>query len=525
VSATPRTVLLLALLLVSVSLHASELSVEPRTVTTNGLVTITVLLEGSFAEMDAPRIPAQNLAIVGEPSVSTEFAWINGDVSRRKTYRYRARPLAAGPARVGPLVLRDSDGRTQMLAAVAIDVTADRAAESNDAQMVLRELLATNRDPLFVVAEVDRDEVYVGEPVVVTWMLYNAVSVQQWRVASLPNLSDFWSEELRRPDEAERVYVGDVMMQRLPVRRVALFPLRSGRLRVEGVTLEAAVMRQRRGGGPFGIFEGELVETSFTSAPFEIDAKPIPPGPPVDAVGDLRLTCDTPQQRNGGPVVVNVTLTGAGNLRGATAPRFERQLEGTVRVEGGAVALPAEEGSLLMTRRWRYLLFPAKSGPLEIPPLSLRTFVPSTGERKELRCEQRILNAVMTSAAAPPPPPQSDAPDAQRIPWWWIAAGVALAAFAALAWPAWLRHRALGREVKQLLGDGAPHGILERIESRLGPRSAVLLAEASDRGDAWRALRSLLVAAVRDRDIAHDAEAEIRRRTRELVAAMRANGR
>jgi hypothetical protein len=45
--------------------------------------------------------------------------------------------------------------------------------------------------------------------------------------------------------------------------------------------------------------------------------------------------------------------------------------------------------------------------------------------------------------------------------------------------------------------------------------------EQSDRGDAYRALRSLLDAAERDRDIAVDAEDEIARRVREVLTASR----
>jgi len=44
---------------------------------------------------------------------------------------------------------------------------------------ILHELLATNRDPIFVVAEADKRSVFAGEQVIVTWTLYNAANVQQ----------------------------------------------------------------------------------------------------------------------------------------------------------------------------------------------------------------------------------------------------------------------------------------------------------------------------------------------------------
>jgi uncharacterized protein (DUF2267 family) len=45
--------------------------------------------------------------------------------------------------------------------------------------------------------------------------------------------------------------------------------------------------------------------------------------------------------------------------------------------------------------------------------------------------------------------------------------------------------------------------------------------EASDRGDAWRALRSLLDAMERERDIAAGADAELARRVRDVLGVTR----
>jgi hypothetical protein len=56
-----------------------------------------------------------------------------------------------------------------------------------------------------------------------------------------------------------------------------------------------------------------------------------------------------------------------------------------------------------------------------------------------------------------------------------------------------------------------------RIDALLRRDPAVLLAERSERGDAYRALRSLLDAIERDRDIAVDAERELRRRVRDVL--------
>ena len=488
------------------------MTVDTRTLQMNDHATVIVSLEGSFASNDYVDIPLQNLAFVGEPYVASEFAWINGEVVRRKVFRYRVRPIAPGPARAGPVELRAEDGQFERLTAIELQVLADRAAGSNDAAVVLRELLAAGREPLFVVAEVDKQTVFIGEPVIVTWVMYNAAVVQSWQVVTIPKLGDFWTEELTRSEQPERVYLDDAMVQRLPVRRVALFPLHSGRLRIEGMTIEAAVMRRLRG-GPFSMFEGDLVEATFTSAPIDLDVKPLPPGSPVDVVGELLLECEPPVQRGTGPVILRATLSGLGNVRSARPPVFERAVDGTVQIEGGEVSVQRDESRVGMTRKWQYLVFPASPGPLQIPALTLAAFVPSSAVRKDLRCTSSILDVVAAQAPEVARAPAADVHVRQRLSWRWIGGAAAiLLGLLFAAWRGW-RELAIRREARQIVRNAAPAEIRARMEQRV----AVDPREATDRGDAWRALLSLLDAAERERDIAVDADDEIVRRVRELL--------
>ncbi|HJQ35603.1 MAG TPA: hypothetical protein VKB93_00555 [Thermoanaerobaculia bacterium] len=479
----------------------------------NDLVTITVSLEGSFASAETVNVPLDNLAFVGEPWVSSEFAWINGEVVRRKVFRFRARPLLPGMARVGPVALSSGEGQRDTLKQVVLQVEPDRIAATNDPEAVLRELMATGRPPLFLVAETDKRDVWQGQQILVTWYLYNAAAVESWQIVSVPKLADFWSEEIEaRASEAERVFVGNQQMQRVRMRRVALYPLRSGTLQIGGMSVEAGVMERLR--GPFSTFEGTLVETTFSSAPITINVRPLPPGPPVDAVGELTLACAPAKQRNHGPIVVDATLNGQGDLRGASAPRFARAIAGNVQVEGGTTTTTREETSVSMTRKWGFLIFPEKAGELAIPPLVLATFSPSAASRKTLQCEEQTLwNAAVPAADQAPSrrlggetPPDRPA----RTPAF-LALAVLIAIFTI---PKIRKELALRREVRDIVRSG---DVRASVDAKLNVDPAVLLAERSERGDAYRSLRSLLDAMERDRDIGVDTKKEIARRVREVI--------
>jgi hypothetical protein len=503
-------------------LVANDLVVDSQTIGTNDVLTFTVSLEGAFAARDAVDVPLQNLALVGEPWTSSEFAFINGRMSRRKTFRYRARPLGAGIARVGPIVLESRSGERRTLPAVVVQVLSVRVPVSNNPEMILRELEARRRPPLFVVAHADKTEVFAGEQIVITWSVYNAATIQQWQVVEVSQMPDFWTEEIEtRSNQAETVWVGERMMQRMTVRRVAAYPLRTGTFQIGGTTIEAAVLEGSRP-GPFSIFEGRLVDVTQTSAPITIQVKPLPAGPPVAAVGELTLRCDRPVQQSGGPIVIPVTLSGRGNLRAALPPQFERDVAGELQIEGGEVTSTRSEGTSTAIRRWRYLIFPSESGLFSVPSLTMTIFDPVAGMRRELRCRDAVVDAF--SVGAPPTAPGVEPPPAavMRRPRWPAVSGVLLlAVVVGIGAPRVRRELARRRLAKDIMRDATPAEIVVRMEAHLPADAPALMAEHSDRGDAWRALRSLLDAAERDRDIAVGSDREIARRIRDVLRYVR----
>jgi hypothetical protein len=511
------------LFFIALPLVASDLQVDKRTLSADDTVTITLTLTDAFASAENLQLPLQNLVVDGSPSVSSEFSWINGQSSRRRVLRYLARPIHAGAALVGPLTLHGADGQIETLAPLSIQVLPDLAAGTNDPIRILHELVATGRDPIFVVTDADKTNVFAGEQVIVTWTIYNATNVQQHGIAQMPKLADFWVEELDiRGQTAQQVFLGGVAMQKLVIRRVALFPLHSGTLTVDPLGIEAQIMKPLGSGNPFRLFEGSVVDVSRRSSPLSIEARPIPPGPSVAAVGDISLECQTPVQKNGGPVAVDVIMTGAANLRAAPPPSFAQAVEGSVQIAEGTVSVQRRDEAV-MTRRWRYLIFPATSGMFVIPPLTAQTLTPA-GMRHELRCEQRALLVQAADAATMQPHtpmPSGSAPvEAARQSLPFIGLAAAILILLAVAWPRMARARAIRRDTRALVRETPPETRIA-VDEWLSARRIdpiAILRETSDRGDAYRALRSLLDAAEGDRLIAEPGD--VRGRVRDLVAGV-----
>ncbi|MEA2415196.1 MAG: hypothetical protein QOI58_1853 [Thermoanaerobaculia bacterium] len=500
---------------------ASDLQVDKRTLASDDALTITLTLTDAFASADNIQLPLQNLVIDGSPSVSSEFSWINGQSSRRKVLRYLARPIHSGDALVGPLTLHGADGQVETLAPLSIQVLPDLAAGTNDPIRILHELVATGRDPIFVVADADKSSVFIGEQVIVTWTIYNAANVQQHGISRMPKLADFWVEELDiRGQTPQQLFLGGVAMQKLVIRRVALFPLHNGTLTVDPLAIEAQIMKPL-GSNLLRLFEGSVVDVSRRSSPLAIEARPIPAGASVSAVGDISLQCEAPVQKNGGPVAVSVIMTGAANLRAAPPPSFAQPVDGSVQIAEGAVSVQRRDEAV-MTRRWRFLIFPNSTGMFVIPPLTAQMLTPA-GVRRELRCEQRTLmvQAAETAMQSHAPPAPSSAPveaARQSLPFIGIAAAILI--LLAIAWPRIARARAIRRYTRALVR-GTPAETRIAVDEWLSTRNVDpigILRETSDRGDAYRALRSLLDAAERDRLIAEPED--VRGRVRDLVASL-----
>lgn len=509
-----------ALLFVALPLFANDLTVDKRTLGVDDTVTIVVSLEDAFATAEAVRVPVQNLEFDGPPSVSSEFSWINGTIVRRKVFRFTAHPVAAGAALVGPLRINGEGGQRETLPAIALQVAPSTATTSNDAATIFRELVATGREPFFVVAEIDKTSAFVGEEIIVTWMLYNGASVQQWQIGRVPKLDDFWTEELEvRDEQPSRTLIDGVVLQTLPIRRVALFPLHSGTLNIGSMEIAGSVMR-RIDAGPFGFFEGTLVDVRFPSAQLTIDVKPLPPGPAVDAIGDLTLTCSPPLQKGGGPVVVDATLDGRGNLRAVAAPQWEQRPDADVQIEDGGVTVDRSHDAATMRRRWKYLLFPRRTGPLAIPPLVTTTFVPAIGERRTLRSNAMTINVQNAPPVVESPSPSAMAPvSPQRwLPW---LASIAIAAIVIASFVAIARgRRSISGRAGALVADRSPAEVRAAVHDLLLQREVdpdQLLRESSERGDAYRAVRSIADAIESDRIDEGSGRTLLRERVGELL--------
>jgi hypothetical protein len=512
-----RAVLLFITILLAAPLSANELTVDRRTVQLDETLQITVKLTGSFADGNVVDVPVKNLTIDGRASTSSSYTFDNGRVSKAKVFVFIARPVASGPALVGPLTVDDDRGNRETLAPIAVQVLPDALSGSDDPLRIIRELKATGRDPVFLLAEVDRTSAWVGEELVVTWYLYAGVSAEDFGIEEAPKLPDFWSETMTMKEPSQPVVLDGTFLHKVPIRRVAIFPLRGGRLAVGSLHTRIATVKRTSDPSALVPFEGNVVELRQRSQVVQVDVRPVPNAAALDAIGELAMQCGAPSQQGIGPVVLEVQLSGRGNLRAARPPHFASRIEGDFETSDAGVTVDREVRPLTMTRRWRIVVFPARDGTLTIPPLVSAAFNPSTGTAQELRCGGSTFAARAVDRPAPVIPPAVEQAREQRRRFWprVVAAALTAAMLLVVIWW-WRRARRRRAAITQLLGDADPRGVRMRVDARIGQPEARLY-ERSARGDAYRAVRSLLDDLEHERYVEGDPVKELRRRLEDLV--------
>ena len=522
---------IIGLLLSTRAYAASDLKVSSPSIHLDETISIIVTLEGDYGDVNGVNIPLANLAIEGSPSVSSQFQWFNGVSSSRKVFRYTAHALAVGRATVGPLQLIDANGHRETLPQIVIEVLPEIAGGNNDPREQLREYASSGRERVAFAAEVSNPSPYVGQQVVVTWCLYTMESVISAHMNFAPRLSDFWTEELPvMESEQSDITVDGQPAKKVVIRRVALFPLRSGPLEIGAAGIDADVLQPVEDSfGGISMNNSREVDVRRRSAPLHLNVQTVPNG--ISQVGHYEMSCTPPVASANGPISFDVTLRGDGNMRAATPPRLSAAIAGSVDAQalGAGVELSKNIMAVGFTRKWRVLVYPNRSGRLHVPPVAFDTFNPDAGVPMTLTCGGGDVAVQVVRKAAPAEPA---AGGKRRIAPWKIAAAAAVVlAVAALVPFALLMRRR--RRVRRALVAAAETILTTPFDAREvrrrlydfverhGARHEQLVHEASERGERFRAVMSLidLRRTTSDADAA-EIDAELRERVIELVAAL-----
>ena len=319
--------------------------------------------------------------ILSGPSTLHSAQIINGVVTSTSSYIWTLLPGKTGEQVIPSLAVK-VDGTTLHTAPVRIEVVSATAASRSGS--------GDSDRTIFLVADVDRKQVYRGEQITVSWTLYTQLNISGWEIVSVPNLTGFWTEELFAPNKLqlrERVVEGRRYYTAV-VRRIATFPTQSGELEVDPLILKIGVqLRKRRLLDPFfddfSIFSPGQVEHRTVSSPavvVEVAPTPAVNRPPDynGIVGRYSLSGNLDHQEvvQDEAVTLTLTISGEGNFKTLEAPPidFPRGLE----VFDPKVSSEPSLGDIIGgSKTVEYIIIPRRTGTFTIPQVRLPYFNPA----------------------------------------------------------------------------------------------------------------------------------------------------
>lgn len=355
-------------------------TVSAEKVSLNDRLQLTVTIAGSDArKADAPKLDSFNGFQLAGTQQASEFQFINGKSSVAIRYIYTLVPRNTGTFTVGGGSV-SVGGQTLTIRGVRVEVT---AGSSPGQQSSSRGAGGANggsgNTDIFIRANVDNRQPYVGEQITLTFELYSRINMWGDPKYEAPETSGFWTMELPKVTPTTETVNG--RMYNHNAIKTALFPTTAGPL-----TIGPAILAYTVGG-----FWGPQETRTLRTNPIPVRVKPLPEaGKPADfsgAVGSFKITASADKNalRAGDVATVTVIVSGDGNLDLVTTlgtpdlspfkaydPKVTTQMQNTGFTAGGA-------------KIWEYVLMPRIPGVMTLQPFSLSFFNPKTGKYQTVR--------------------------------------------------------------------------------------------------------------------------------------------
>lgn len=341
------------------------------------------------------------------PSQSISSSWVNGVRSYSKTYSYTLAPRSQGRFTIqqSTIVI---DGETYKTTPKEIEVTA--AVDKPSDQMTADDAAD---ESLHLVAEVSKVDPYLNEAMSVVYKMYisPAISISNYQPLDNPKYNNFWSQDIpvSRPDVKNGTYKGKPYRYVI-LKRVVLYPQKSGKLEIEPLSLEVTVDVPTNKRDFFGGRIYSQTTKTVSAGNRTINVKSLPekgkPGNFSGAVGkfDFSVTTSKTVLNASESLQAKVQVSGKGNLKLFQLP--EPNLPGSLEVyepefeESVRTTLSGTQGTVSNN----YTIVPSYRGKYPIPTISFSYFDPNTEGYKTLTSDEILISVKEgpTSANASP---------------------------------------------------------------------------------------------------------------------------
>ena len=268
----------------------------------------------------------RDFEILSGPSQQTNIQWINGKMESTKTLTWHILPI-----KVGNVFIPSINGK--------ID---EKKFTSKPILIKIKNKSSLKSDNIFIVAEINKDEVYAGEQITLTYFLYKNVnaSVEPFQ---MPEFTGFWVEDIFTPRRLnyKNKIINGVKYQIANLGQKALFPMTSDDVTIPPLKLKITmeVNSKKKGRDPFfdPFFDSFFKETKtkfIFSEEKKIKVNELPKPLPKNFTGGIGLftlnhKVDSDSLKLNEGFIYKIYVKGSGNFGLFSLPKitFSDQLE------------------------------------------------------------------------------------------------------------------------------------------------------------------------------------------------------
>ena len=305
----------------------------------------------------------KNLKVLSGPSQSMQTSIVNGAVSSQLSYVYVVQALATGEIIIGPATI--SSGNTKYTTKpIKVNVLAPAANASP----------GKKGEDVFVRLVASSESAFIGQQIIIDYKLFTKVNVSNFDIQFEPDYPNSYAENIASYNLGQRreIFEGQEYVTKV-MRRIALYPQQTGKIHIEPAVISLGIeYDDPRYRGFF--FRSQLKMINLTTNDLNIDVQSNPlPEPPsfTGAVGHFTLQIEPPASpvRTEESISILMQVKGDGDEKRLMAPRLDlpEGLEGyDPKVKNSQTG--DEDGRLVTTRIFEYLVVPRQSGNYTIRP-------------------------------------------------------------------------------------------------------------------------------------------------------------
>ena len=342
------------------------------------------------SDFDANLSNLNDFQILSGPNSSSQMSWINGKMSSENSQSWSLLPTKKGKLYIPSFKINLGNNKNYQSKRIQITVLDESQRNSNN--KVKREY--------FIEASLNDSYPFRGEQIVLTYYLYTKVNLSSFDFLDIPNYRDFWSEDLYNPRNLQftEKKINNETWYVSKVKEVALFPTKSGELKIKPATITIGVKtnNNRRNFDFFASdFFGRTKQVTLATNELTLNVKSIPKtsGKPSAAIGQwsIQSKIDDPKIKQDEAFTYSIIIKGKGNIK--TVEPLEFTFSDNLEIFDPEInIIDRKYGNIIGgEKEINYVIIPRDYGQVELPRVELKFFDTKINKWKTVFVEKRKI--------------------------------------------------------------------------------------------------------------------------------------